>query len=56
MKLLTQEILHQFYVTGVQEDSPDPLVIAKFFCPWNQWTWYATEYHPSSRTFFGITV
>ena len=26
-----------------QEASKDPVVQVKFFCPWNQWTWFATE-------------
>jgi hypothetical protein len=26
-----------------QESTKDPVVHVKFFCPWNQWTWFATE-------------
>jgi DUF2958 family protein len=26
-----------------QEKVKDPIVYAKWFCPWNQWTWFATE-------------
>jgi Protein of unknown function (DUF2958) len=26
-----------------QEKEKDPIVHVKFFCPWNQWTWFATE-------------
>ena len=30
------------------------MVRVKFFCPWNQWTWYATEYDPKTGEFFGL--
>ena len=33
----------------------DPIVQVKFFCPWNQWTWYATEFDEVD-TFFGKVV
>lgn len=26
----------------------------KFFAPWSNWTWYATEYDPKTRMFFGL--
>jgi hypothetical protein len=25
------------------EGNKDPVVVVKFFCPWNQWTWFALE-------------
>jgi hypothetical protein len=31
----------------------DARVHVKFFSPWSGWTWYATEYDPSERRFFG---
>lgn len=27
----------------------------KFFCPWNQWTWYATEFD-GEDLFFGLVA
>lgn len=54
MKLLTKELLKRFEQVGRQEDSSDPLVIAKFFNPCGAGTWYATEYDPESREFFGF--
>ncbi|HRZ58900.1 MAG TPA: DUF2958 domain-containing protein [Candidatus Paceibacterota bacterium] len=27
-----------------QEHNPDPMVRAKFFTPWSNWTWYAIEF------------
>lgn len=53
MKLLTQELLKRFAQVGRQEDSKDPLVIVKFFNPTGAGTWFATEYDPEDRIFFG---
>ncbi len=53
MKLLTKELLKRFQQVGSQEDSADPVVVAKFFNPTGAGTWYATEYNPESKTFFG---
>lgn len=54
MKLLTQQLLTRFGEVGRQEESADPLVIAKFFNPTGAGTWYATEYDPDSKEFFGF--
>lgn len=53
MKLMTKELVHRFAQVGSQEDIKDPMIIAKFFNPTGAGTWYATEYDPESRTFFG---
>ena len=53
MQLLTKELLNRFEKVGRQEDSADPIVIAKFFNPAGAGTWYATEYDPESKEFFG---
>jgi hypothetical protein len=53
MKLLTKEILADFEKTGRQEDSENPKVVARFFNPTGIGTWYATEYDPTDRIFFG---
>lgn len=53
MKLLTKELEARFQKIGRQEDVSDPLVIAKFFHPLGAGTWYATEYFPDERIFFG---
>lgn len=53
MKLLTKELLTRFAKLGRQEDSADPIVVAKFFNPTGAGTWYATEYDPKTKTFFG---
>lgn len=54
MKLLTKELLERFAKVGRQEEVADPIVIAKFFNPTGAGTWYATEYDPASREFFGF--
>ena len=53
MKLLTKPLLQRFREVGRQEDVRDPVVIAKFFNPSGAGTWYATEYDPETRVFFG---
>jgi len=53
MKLLTLELINTFEKVGRQEEVKDPLVIAKFFNPTGAGTWYATEYNPESKIFFG---
>ncbi len=53
MKLLTKQLLKRFAEVGIQEGSEDPLVIAKFFNPTGSGTWYATEFNPDERFFFG---
>jgi DUF2958 family protein len=37
------ELKAQFPPLYSQEKVKDPIVYAKWFCPWNQWTWFATE-------------
>ena len=53
MQLMTKEIEERFRKVGSQEGNKDPLVIAKFFNPCGAGTWYATEYDPADRIFFG---
>lgn len=53
MKLLTKELLERFNKVGRQEEVKDPIVITKFFNPTGAGTWYATEYNPESKIFFG---
>jgi len=54
MKLLTKELLKRFEKIGRQENVSDPVVVAKFFNPTGAGTWYATEYDPEERLFFGF--
>ena len=52
-KFLTKEILGKFPKLKETENEENPKIIAKFFCPWNNWTWYTTEYD-GEDTFFGL--
>lgn len=54
MKLLTKELVDKFAKVGRQEEVKDPVVIAKFFNPAGAGTWYATEYDPEEKMFFGF--
>lgn len=53
MKLLTKEIEKRFEEVGSQDIEKNPIVIAKFFNPTGRGTWYATEYNPEMKQFFG---
>jgi len=55
MMLLTKEIKKRLPALYSQENVEDPIAQVKFFCPWNQWTWYATEFD-GEDTFFGKVV
>lgn len=55
MKLLTKELerrLPPLYSMEKRDPKEVPVVV-KFFDPCSQWTWYATEYDPKDRLFFG---
>ena len=56
MLLMTKEIVRRIPPIGAQEESEDPIVHVKWFCPWNQWTWYCTEYDPEESLCFGLVV
>lgn len=53
MRLMTKALEKRFSEVGSQESNKDPVVVAKFFNPAGAGTWYATEYDPRSRIFFG---
>ena len=55
MELLTKALEERFAKVGRQEALGEKaVVIAKYFTPDSQWTWYATEYDPETREFFGL--
>ena len=57
MKLLTKEIEARFAKLGRQDGKGFAAeVVAKFFRPLSSWRWYATEYDPKHREFFGFVV
>ena len=46
MKLLTKKIKDSTPKLYETDGVPfgEKVIHAKFFCPWNHWTWYATEF------------
>jgi hypothetical protein len=54
LKLLTAELLARFRALGDQEESEDPVVVAKYFHPMSSWTFFAISYHSEGRVFFGF--
>jgi hypothetical protein len=52
MRLMTDALLKRFAQIG-RQDTTNPIVVAKFFNPTGVGTWYATEYYPEERVFFG---
>jgi len=55
MELLNDELLEAFKKQGdtSHKEAEDITVIAKFFNPTGVGTWFATEYDPADRIFFG---
>ena len=53
MKLMTSKLEKRFKEIGSQEDAKDPIVVAKYFNPGGAGTWYAIEYDPEEKIFFG---
>jgi len=53
MKLLTDEIRKQLPGLGETDNQADPIAIVKFFNPTGIGTWWACEFDPESRIFFG---
>jgi hypothetical protein len=55
MKLMTQEIFDRIPALYSQDGKGmDAVAHVKFFTPDSSWTWYATEYDPEQRLFFGL--
>ena len=55
MKLLTQANLKALPAQGSTiGQGEDAIAQVKFFCPWSNWTWYAVEYNPECRLFWGL--
>ena len=53
MQLMTKALEERFAQVGRQEEVKDPIVIAKFFNPIGRGYWFATEYDPKDKIFFG---
>jgi hypothetical protein len=55
-QFLTKQNLADLPALGAYDGKPAESVpvAVKFFCPWSNWTWYATEYDPAEGLFFGF--
>ena len=53
MKMLTEEIRRRLPALYATEHDKDPVVQVKFFTPWSNWTWYATEFD-GEDLFYGL--
>jgi hypothetical protein len=55
MKLLTRGILKKLPAQGSTiGQGMDAIAQVKFFTPDSNWTWYATEYNPDAKLFYGL--
>ncbi|MBU6339707.1 MAG: DUF2958 domain-containing protein [Rickettsiales bacterium] len=56
MKLITEKLLTMLppLYANEEKDQKDVKVIAKFFNPSGAQTWYATEFDPIEKLFFGF--
>ena len=57
MKLLTKTVQKRLPAIYANEEksAEETKVPVKFFTPWSNWTWYATEFD-GQDTFFGLVV
>jgi hypothetical protein len=57
MKLLPDDVAKRLPPLYSQEEQgANANAVVKFFTPWTGWTWYASEYDPEKRLFFGVVV
>ena len=55
MKLLTKENEKKLPALYAQDGKgKESIAYVKFFTPDSNWTWYATEYDPVEKVFFGL--
>ena len=57
MKLLTKKIAAKLPPLGSQDGMGyDAVAWAKYFTPDSSWSWYALEFDPEERMFFGLVI
>lgn len=55
MELLPEEVQAKLPPLYSQEEKGmDAVAQVKYFTPDSNWTWWATEYDPATKTFFGL--
>lgn len=55
-RLLRDDIARSLPRLYATEREADPIARVKFFTPDSSWTWYAVEYGPAERLFFGLVI
>jgi hypothetical protein len=57
MELLPKDVAATLPTLYSQEGKGgEAIAQVKFFTPWTGWTWYASEYDPEDRVFFGLVI
>jgi hypothetical protein len=60
MKLLTKELekklVRQAEKNEFISDPSEDFAHVKFFDPTGSWTWFASEYNPDTKTFYGLVI
>jgi len=56
MKLLTKEILNRLPEIGRTDGNNEAKAVVKFFDPCGSSTWWAFEYDPIDKRFFGVAL
>ena len=56
MKLLTVDLKKNFAKFGPQQDEKDPLIIARYFLTFSNWTFYAVLFDHEAEIFTGIFI
>lgn len=56
MKLMTKELEKRFNQVGDQSEVENPTFIAKYFNPCGSQSWYASEYDPETKIFYGYVT
>ena len=54
MELLTEELQEQAEKQYPKGSDMDQMIVAKFFTPWSNWTWYLMNKQPDSDYCWGI--
>ena len=54
MELLTEELQEQAENQYPKGSDMDQMIVAKFFTPWTNWTWYLMNKEPESDYCWGI--
>ncbi len=54
MNLLPEALAASLPPLGATDHQVDPVARVKFFALASSWTWYALEYDPRERMFFGL--